>query len=84
APGIRGLDVPFPLTDAFDALSWLASQSIYPQFYWQQRNGDAEAGVLGGVAPFSSRAEAQCFLRHHTQQTDLRLWVLKAFDPEKG
>ena len=40
APGIRVLDVPFPLNDAFDALSWLASQSIYPQFYWQQRNGD--------------------------------------------
>ena len=47
APGIRVLDVPFPLNDAFDALSWLASQSIYPQFYWQQRNGDEEAAVAG-------------------------------------
>ena len=84
APGIRVLDVPFPLNDAFDALSWLASQSIYPQFYWQQRNGDEEAAVLGVVAPFSSLDEAQCFLRQHPQQTDLRIWGLNAFDPEQG
>lgn len=34
-PGIRVIDIPFPLKDAFDALSWLASQQTYPQFYWQ-------------------------------------------------
>lgn len=45
-PGIRVIDIPFPLKDAFDALSWLASQQVYPQFYWQQRNGDEEAAVL--------------------------------------
>lgn len=44
-PGIRVIDIPFPLKDAFDALSWLASQQTYPQFYWQQRNGDEEAAV---------------------------------------
>lgn len=49
-PGIRVFDVPFPLNDAFDALSWLASQQTYPQFYWQQRNGDEEAAVLGAIA----------------------------------
>ena len=84
APGIRVLDVPFPLNDAFDALSWLASQSIYPQFYWQQRNGDEEAAVLGVVASFSSLDEAQRFLRQHPQQTDLRIWGLNAFDPQQG
>ena len=35
-PGIRVIDIPFPLKDAFDALSWLASQQTYPQFCWQQ------------------------------------------------
>lgn len=45
-PGIRVIDIPFPLKDAFDALSWLTSQQTYPQFYWQQRNGDEEAVVL--------------------------------------
>lgn len=84
APGIRVLDVPFPLNDAFDALSWLASQAIYPQFYWQQRNGDEEAAVLGTVSSFSSLDEAQQFLQQHPQQTDLRVWGLNAFDPEQG
>ncbi|MBN6045939.1 isochorismate synthase MenF [Citrobacter sp. ku-bf4] len=84
APGIRVLDVPFPLNDAFDALGWLASQSIYPQFYWQQRNGDEEAAVLGVVASFSSLDEAQRFLRQYPQQTDLRIWGLNAFDPQRG
>ncbi len=46
-PGLCVFDAPFPLNDAFDALSWLASQSSFPQFYWQQRNGDEEAAVLG-------------------------------------
>ena len=83
-PGIRVIDVPFPLNDAFDALSWLASQPVYPQFYWQQRNGDEEAAVLGAVCRFSSLDEAQRFLRQHSQQTDLRIWGLNAFDPQQG
>lgn len=83
-PGIRVIDVPFPLNDAFDALSWLASQPVYPQFYWQQRNGDEEAAVLGAVCRFSSLDEAQRFLHQHPQQTDLRIWGLNAFDPRQG
>lgn len=55
----------FPLKDAFDALSWLASQQVYPQFYWQQRNGDEEAAVLGAITRFTSLDQAQRFLRQH-------------------
>ncbi|POT59793.1 isochorismate synthase MenF [Citrobacter amalonaticus] len=84
APGIRVFDVPFPLNDAFDALSWLASQPCYPQFYWQQRNGDEEAAVLGAVKTFSSLEQAQQFLRQHEQQPDLRIWGLNAFEPRQG
>ena len=84
APGIRVFDVPFPLNDAFDALSWLASQKMYPQFYWQQRNGDEEAAVLGTIASFSSLAQAQHFLRQHPDHSDLRIWGLNAFDPSQG
>lgn len=51
-PGLCIFDAPFPLNDAFDALSWLASQSSFPQFYWQQRNGDEEAAVLGPSPSF--------------------------------
>ena len=61
APGIRIYDIPFPLNDAFDALGWLASQPVWPQFYWQQRNGDEEAAVLGAVATFSSGIRSAVF-----------------------
>lgn len=84
APGMRIVDVPFPLNDAFDALSWLASQAIWPQFYWQQRNGDEEAAVLGAVETFPSLEQAQHFLRQHESQSDLRIWGLNAFEPQQG
>lgn len=83
-PGIRFYDIPFPLNDAFDALGWLASQPVWPQFYWQQRNGDEEAAVLGAVATFSSLESAQRFLRQHNQHPDLRVWGLNAFEPQRG
>ena len=41
-PGLRHVDVSFPLNDAFDPLAWLGAQCLFPQFYWQQRNGDEE------------------------------------------
>ncbi|WP_411697293.1 isochorismate synthase MenF [Citrobacter freundii] len=84
APGIRIYDIPFPLNDAFDALGWLASQPVWPQFYWQQRNGDEEAAVLGAVAAFSSLESAQQFLRQHDNHPDLRIWGLNAFEPQRG
>ena len=84
APGIRIYDIPFPLNDAFDALGWLASQPVWPQFYWQQRNGDEEAAVLGAVAAFSSLESAQQFLRQHDNHPDLRIWGLNAFEPQSG
>ena len=83
-PGIRVIDIPFPLKDAFDALSWLASQQVYPQFYWQQRNGDEEAAVLGAITRFTSLDQAQRFLRQHPEHADLRIWGLNAFDPSQG
>ncbi|EJK2741917.1 isochorismate synthase MenF [Escherichia coli] len=83
-PGIRVIDIPFPLKDAFDALSWLASQQTYPQFYWQQRNGDEEAAVLGAITRFTSLDQAQHFLRQHPEHADLRIWGLNAFDPSQG
>lgn len=61
APGIRIFDIPFPLKDAFDALSWLASQQTYPQFYWQQRNGDEEAAVPGAITCFTSLDQHNVF-----------------------
>nr|WP_318384121.1 isochorismate synthase MenF [uncultured Enterobacter sp.] len=84
APGLRIFDVNVPLNDGFDALSWLASQSIFPQFYWQQRSGDEELAMLGSVHTFPSLALAQQFLHQHPLHHDLRIGGVNAFDPEQG
>jgi menaquinone-specific isochorismate synthase len=82
APGTRIFDVTFPLNDAFDPLSWLCSQSSFPQFYWQHRNGQEEVAALGAVEHFASLAEANSFLQ--SQDHELRIWGLNAFTPEQG
>ncbi|MGY5956167.1 isochorismate synthase MenF [Kosakonia sp. BK9b] len=82
SPGLRFFDVPFPLNDAFDPLAWLASQPVFPQFYWQQRNGDDEAAALGALCPFSSLPLAQQFLQQHPGA--IRIWGLNAFNPQQG
>ncbi|WP_437890370.1 isochorismate synthase MenF [Phytobacter sp. V91] len=83
APGLAVFDVPFALNDAFDPLSWMASQSCFPQFYWQQRSGEDEASAMGALVCFSSLPLAQQFLRQHPQQ-DLRIWGLNTFNPQQG
>lgn len=83
-PGLRHLDVSFPLNDAFDPLAWLGAQLCYPQFYWQQRNGDEELAALGSLKPFSSLTAAQRFLRAHPACDDTRICGLNAFTPEQG
>lgn len=84
APGLRHFDVTFPLNDAFDPLAWLGAQQCYPQFYWQQRNGDEELAALGAVAHFSSLALACQFLRDQNAPDDTRICGLNAFNPEQG
>lgn len=83
SPGLHVFDVPFALNDAFDPLTWMSSQSCYPQFYWQQRSGEDEAAALGGLVRFTSLPQAQQFLREHPEQS-LRIWGLNAFAPEHG
>ncbi|WLI77831.1 isochorismate synthase MenF [Kosakonia sp. H02] len=81
-PGFCFFDAPFPLNDAFDPLTWLASQPVYPQFYWQQRSGEDEAAALGALIPFSALPLAQQFLQQHPE--DVRVWGVNAFDPTQG
>ncbi|RAU37518.1 isochorismate synthase MenF [Enterobacter sp. RIT418] len=83
-PGLHHVDVSFPLNDAFDPLAWLGSQACYPQFYWQQRNGDEELAGLGAVAHFSSLADASRFLHSHDAPDSTRICGLNAFSPEQG
>lgn len=83
SPGLLIFDVPFALNDAFDPLTWLASQSCFPQFYWQQRSGEDEAAALGALQQFSSLPLAQQFLREYPEY-NLRVYGLNAFTPEHG
>ncbi|WP_313824409.1 isochorismate synthase MenF [Leclercia sp.] len=84
APGLHHLDVSFALNDAFDPLAWLNAQQIFPQFYWQQRNGDEEYAALGATKHFSSLTTARQFLQCYPQSPDLRVVGVNAFDPHKG
>ncbi|MGT8858444.1 isochorismate synthase MenF [Enterobacter sp. 186315] len=84
APGLRHFDVSFPLNDAFDPLAWLGSQVCYPQFYWQQRNGDEELAALGAVVHFSTAGAATRFLNAQDAPVSTRICGLNAFNPEQG
>ena len=84
APGLRHFDVSFLLNDAFDPLAWLNAQFSYPQFYWQQRNGDEELAALGAIKRFSSLAAARQFLLRYPASPDTRIVGLNAFDPHQG
>ncbi|KNC92253.1 isochorismate synthase MenF [Trabulsiella odontotermitis] len=84
SPGVRVVDVAFPLNDAFDPLSWLCSQRCWPQFYWQQRNGDDEIAALGAVKSFLSLADASHFLQTPALPDDLRICGMNAFNPQQG
>ncbi|WP_435952825.1 isochorismate synthase MenF [Dryocola sp. BD626] len=83
-PGLKRLCVDVSLSDDSDALAWLACQHVYPQFYWQQRDGDDEVAALGALRQFSSLADAQSFLDAHASTPSLRIWGLNAFDPAQG
>lgn len=83
SPGTRIIDIAFPLNDAFDPLLWCGQQPQWPQFYWQQRNGDEEMAALGAVKSFPSLNAANRFL-HQAGRQDLRIFGLNAFAPQQG
>lgn len=82
-PGTRILEVAFPLNDAFDPLAWLNGQTVWPQFYWQQRSGKDEIAALGAVRRFASLARADAFLATLAHD-DIRVCGLNAFEPAQG
>jgi len=83
-PGLRHFDVSFPLNDAFDPLAWLGAQNAYPQFYWQQRNGDEELAALGVTEHFATLSAARQFLNDRRADPDTRICGLNAFTPEQS
>lgn len=56
APGARQISVRF--SPDTTALSWLASQTCWPQFYWQARSGAESVAACGALECFHSVAQA--------------------------
>ncbi|RJT19974.1 isochorismate synthase MenF [Buttiauxella izardii] len=81
APGLEQLSIAISLSDASDALAWLTSQRLYPQFYWQQRNGDDEIAALGALQKFETLEAASAFLNDYASQPTLRITGVNAFSP---
>jgi menaquinone-specific isochorismate synthase len=81
APGLQQISFAVTLSDASDALAWLTTQRLYPQFYWQQRNGDDEIAALGLVHQFNTLEAAREFLDDYAGQPAIRIAGVNAFDP---
>ncbi|TKI04776.1 isochorismate synthase MenF [Martelella alba] len=84
APGIFQIILPWTPDGRISMLDWLNASPLFPQFYWQHRNGDLEAGACGGLKMFNRPAQAQAFLAGHADRPSLRLWGLNAFGSGAG
>lgn len=51
-----------PVTGEVDGLQWLASQTLWPQFYWQQREGAQALIALGEVLRAETLSEVEAIL----------------------
>lgn len=76
--------VPLVLRDHSDALGWLAAQPVWPQFYWQQRDGESEIAALGAVRQFDALSQGQAFLAGLAGGEDVIICGLNQFDPACG
>lgn len=75
--GFRQIAIPVPGHLHTLLLEWLAAQTLFPQFYWRQREEALEAAVCGSITHFSHPLQAQAFVNAYQ---DARLWGLSAFD----
>ncbi|MEG2041505.1 MAG: isochorismate synthase, partial [Hafnia sp.] len=76
--GLVRVALPCSLKDGTQMLEWLASQPLFPQFYWRHRDGAEEAAVCGAVCTFTDAEQAQEFIRKN-DCPELRIWGLNAF-----
>ncbi|WJV55112.1 isochorismate synthase MenF [Prodigiosinella aquatilis] len=81
--GFRPITLSMTLTETSLSLAWLASQPLYPQFYWQHRQDDEDAAVCGQACNFNNIGEAETFLQQHTADNRVRIWGLNAFGQQQ-
>ncbi|WP_338557221.1 isochorismate synthase [Erwinia sp. E_sp_B01_3] len=54
-----------------DGLQWLASQTLWPQFYWQQREGEPQLMAIGEVRRAETLPEAEVLLQQLPEEACL-------------
>lgn len=74
------LDVAAALESGPSLLPWLATQPVYPQFYWQHRQAPEEAAVCGVVRGFHHIHDAEGFFLRYSSAPDVRIWGLNGFE----
>lgn len=78
-PGRQRITLPLSLRQQASMLTWLAAQTLYPQFYWYRRDDSEEVGACGSVVHFDTIEAANDFIQHD-EQVATRIWGLNAFD----
>ncbi|WP_409161535.1 isochorismate synthase MenF [Pectobacterium sp. B2J-2] len=81
--GFRQITRSLTLNDAPELLPWLATQPVYPQFYWQHRQDREEVAVCGNVCGFHHIQDAEAFLAQQQCEPNVRIWGLNAFNQIK-
>lgn len=84
APGVRQVMLPWVDGAAAPMLDWLNAWPLYPQCYWQHRDGHEEVAGCGAVRHFSRLGDAQRFLAAQPAERDWRIWGLNAFGADAG
>ncbi|ATA24865.1 isochorismate synthase [Brenneria goodwinii] len=78
--GFRQITHSLVISEAAELLPWLATQPVYPQFYWQHRQDNEEAAVCGRVCGFHHIQDAEAFLTRQKCARNVRIWGLNAFN----
>ncbi|WP_410014224.1 isochorismate synthase MenF [Sodalis sp. C49] len=82
-PGLYQIALPWTPGSHVPMLDWLHATPLYPQFYWQHRDGAQEAAAGGGLRIFDRLSKARDFMAaHSTAWPALRLWGINAFGGE--
>jgi len=84
APGVYSISLPWTPGVHVPMLDWLNAAPLYPQCYWQHRDGELEAAGCGGVKIFERLATAQAFLATQPADSPLRIWGLNSFGSGEG
>ncbi|RLM27820.1 isochorismate synthase [Brenneria alni] len=82
--GFRQITRSLTISEPSELLPWLATQPVYPQFYWRHRQESEEAAVCGRVCGFQHIQAAEAFLLQQGCGRNVRIWGMNAFNQTPG